>query len=163
MATVAVQVATAARRAPPPAATRPSDSLGWPDGPRGTLAVLGSPFCFSRGRSSPAPGQGSLLETSLHSSRGRRALVNFTPIQNWRLQITTGFHSCWHFFDLTYIVNFCGFTVSLTLLDALGECFEPGVGLLETAWLAVVIRFWIPTATLKNTHAHLNGMVAAKK
>lgn len=41
-------MSTAARRAPPPAAIRPSDSLGWPDGPRGTLAALGSPFCFSR-------------------------------------------------------------------------------------------------------------------
>lgn len=39
---------TAARRTPPPAATCPSDSLGWPDGPRGTLVAPGFPFCFSR-------------------------------------------------------------------------------------------------------------------
>lgn len=47
-ATVAELAPTAARRAPPPAATRLSDSLGWPDGPRGTLAAPGFPFCFSR-------------------------------------------------------------------------------------------------------------------
>lgn len=47
-ATVAELALTAARRAPPPAATRPSDSLGWPDGPRGTLAAPGFPFYFSR-------------------------------------------------------------------------------------------------------------------
>ena len=41
-------MSTAVRRAPPPAATRPSDSLGWPDGPRGTLAALGFLFYFSR-------------------------------------------------------------------------------------------------------------------
>ena len=53
--TAAVQAATAARRAPLPAAIRPSDSLGWPDGPRGTLAVRGFPFYFSRLLTFPAP------------------------------------------------------------------------------------------------------------
>lgn len=55
MATAAVQVATAARWAPPPAAIRPSDSSGWPDGPRGTLAAHGFPFYSSRLLAFPAP------------------------------------------------------------------------------------------------------------
>lgn len=47
-AKAAAPEATVARRAPPPAATRPSDSLGWPDGPRGTPAAPGSLSYFSR-------------------------------------------------------------------------------------------------------------------
>ncbi|CAB0042563.1 unnamed protein product, partial [Trichogramma brassicae] len=54
-ATEAVRAATAARWAPLPAAIRLSDSSGWPDGPRGTLAARGFPFCFSRLLAFPAP------------------------------------------------------------------------------------------------------------
>lgn len=40
------RVAMAAKWAPLQVAIRPSDSLEWPDGPRGTLAARGFPFYY---------------------------------------------------------------------------------------------------------------------
>ena len=51
MEMVRVLELTAVRQAPHHVVTRLSDSLGWPDGPKGMLVVLGFHFCFSR----PAP------------------------------------------------------------------------------------------------------------
>lgn len=76
MATVAVLVSTAARRAPPPAATRPSDSLGWPDGPRGTLAALGFPFYFSR-KNPRLPHRNVHIGLPRFPSRSQRYLTDF--------------------------------------------------------------------------------------